>query len=154
MIVMPQWNADAFSHNVLCEMFNRFGISCLRLSKPYHDVRRPKELERSDYAVSANVGRTIAATRQAVADWHPQLRRLAGNSQGYDADRCAGTPAWAAPMRSLRPAMDARRSACARSITFVLKSLNPVRRRGVDRAELVRAMLRRSRLSTPVKFDT
>ena len=34
MIVMPQWNADAFSHNALCTLFNRFGISCLRLSKP------------------------------------------------------------------------------------------------------------------------
>ena len=56
---MPQWNADAFSHNALCSLFNRFGISCLRLSKPYHDIRRPAELERSDYAVSANVGRTI-----------------------------------------------------------------------------------------------
>ncbi len=28
---MPQWNADAFSHNALCTLFNRFGISCLRL---------------------------------------------------------------------------------------------------------------------------
>ena len=68
MVVLPQWNADAFSHNVLCEMFGRWGISSLRLSKPYHDVRRPAELERSDYAVSANVGRTIQAARQAVAD--------------------------------------------------------------------------------------
>ena len=68
MIVMPQWNADAFSHNALCTLFNRFGISCLRLSKPYHDVRRPLELERSDYAVSSNIGRTIAACRQAVVD--------------------------------------------------------------------------------------
>ena len=68
MIVMPQWNADAFSHNALCTLFNRFGISCLRLSKPYHDVRRPAELERSDYAVSANVGRTTEACRQAVVD--------------------------------------------------------------------------------------
>ncbi|MCL2660224.1 MAG: abhydrolase domain-containing 18, partial [Acidobacteriaceae bacterium] len=32
IIVLPQWNADAFSHNILCEMFNRFGISALRLS--------------------------------------------------------------------------------------------------------------------------
>jgi dienelactone hydrolase len=68
MIVLPQWNADAFSHNALCEMFTRWGVSSLRLSKPYHDVRRPAELERSDYAVSANVGRTLQAARQAVAD--------------------------------------------------------------------------------------
>ena len=68
IVVMPQWNADAFSHNALCEIFNRMGISALRLSKPYHDIRRPVELERSDYAVSANVGRTISACRQAVVD--------------------------------------------------------------------------------------
>ena len=68
MIIMPQWNADAFSHNGLCTLFNSFGISCLRLSKPYHDIRRPAELERSDYAVSANVGRTTEACRQAVVD--------------------------------------------------------------------------------------
>jgi len=68
IVVMPQWNADAFSHNSLCAIFNRMGISALRLSKPYHDIRRPAELERSDYAVSANIGRTISACRQAVVD--------------------------------------------------------------------------------------
>ncbi len=68
MIVMPQWNADAFSHNALCTLFNRFGVSALRLSKPYHDIRRPAELERSDYAVSSNIGRTLGAARQAVVD--------------------------------------------------------------------------------------
>ena len=25
LVVMPQWNADAFSHNALCSAFNRFG---------------------------------------------------------------------------------------------------------------------------------
>jgi hypothetical protein len=68
IVVMPQWNADAFSHNSLCTIFNRMGISALRLSKPYHDIRRPAELERSDYAVSANIGRTLSACRQAVLD--------------------------------------------------------------------------------------
>ena len=68
IVVMPQWNADAISHNALCTLFNRFGISALRLSKPYHDIRRPAELERSDYAVSSNIGRTISACRQAVVD--------------------------------------------------------------------------------------
>jgi len=68
MIVMPQWNADAFSHNALCTIFNKFGVSGLRLSKPYHDIRRPPHLQRSDYTMSSNVGRTLAATRQAVID--------------------------------------------------------------------------------------
>ncbi len=81
IIVMPQWNADAFSHNALCTMFNRFGVSALRLSKPYHDIRRPAELERSDYAVSANIGRTLAACRQAVVDIRCCLDWLA--ARGY-----------------------------------------------------------------------
>jgi dienelactone hydrolase len=89
IIVMPQWNADAFSHNALCTLFNSFGISCLRLSKPYHDVRRPAELERSDYAVSANVGRTTEACRQAVVDIRSCIDWL--ESQGYEQFGVLGT---------------------------------------------------------------
>jgi len=89
IIVMPQWNADAYSHNALCTLFNRFGISALRLSKPYHDIRRPAELERSDYAVSANVGRTISACRQAVVDIRSCLDWL--ESQGYEQFGVLGT---------------------------------------------------------------
>ncbi len=89
IIVMPQWNADAFSHNALCRAFNRFGISALRLSKPYHDIRRPAELERADYAVSANVGRTIASCRQAVIDIRCALDWL--EEQGYEQFGILGT---------------------------------------------------------------
>jgi len=110
MIVMPQWNADAFSHNVLCEMFNKFGIAALRLSKPYHDVRRPAELERSDYAVSANVGRTIAATRQAVADIRCCIDWL--ESQGYEQIGVLGTSLGSA-YAFIAAAMDPRIRVCA-----------------------------------------
>jgi hypothetical protein len=89
MIVMPQWNADAFSHNALCSLFNRFGISALRLSKPFHDIRRPAEIERSDYACSANIGRTIAAARQAIVDVRCCLDWL--ESQGYEEFGILGT---------------------------------------------------------------
>jgi hypothetical protein len=89
IVVMPQWNADGFSHNALCTMFNRMGISALRLSKPYHDIRRPAELERSDYAVSANIGRTISACRQAVVDIRCCLDWL--EEQGYEHFGVLGT---------------------------------------------------------------
>jgi len=89
IIVMPQWNADAFSHNALCRIFNRMGISALRLSKPYHDIRRPIELERSDYAVSANIGRTLSACRQAVVDIRCCLDWL--EAQGYEHFGVLGT---------------------------------------------------------------
>ena len=49
-------------------MFQRFGISSLRMSIPYHHHRKPAELERAEYLVSSNVGRTLTATRQAVLD--------------------------------------------------------------------------------------
>jgi hypothetical protein len=89
MIVLPQWNADAFSHNILCSLFNRFGIAALRLSKPFHDVRRPAETERSDYAVSSNIGRTIAAAKQAVVDIRCCLDWL--EARGYEEFGILGT---------------------------------------------------------------
>jgi len=89
IVVMPQWNADGFSHNSLCTIFNKMGISALRLSMPYHDIRRPAELERSDYAVSANVGRTLSACRQAVVDIRCCLDWL--EDQGYEQFGVLGT---------------------------------------------------------------
>jgi len=89
IVVMPQWNADAFSHNALCAMFTRMGVSALRLSKPYHDIRRPTELERSDYAVSANIGRTLSACRQAVVDIRCCIDWL--EDQGYEHFGVLGT---------------------------------------------------------------
>ncbi len=110
MIVMPQWNADAFSHNALCRLFNRFGISALRLSKPYHDIRRPAELERSDYAVSANLGRTISACRQAVVDIRSCLDWL--ETQGYEQFGVLGTSLGSAYAFNAT-AHDARLQVCA-----------------------------------------
>jgi hypothetical protein len=81
MVLLPQWNSDAYGHNALAQIFNRFGISCLRMSKPYHDIRRPAEIERADYAVSANIGRTLSAARQGVIDVRCCLDWL--ESQGY-----------------------------------------------------------------------
>ena len=110
IIVMPQWNADAFSHNALCTLFNRFGISALRLSKPYHDIRRPAELERSDYAVSSNIGRTIAACQQAVVDIRCCLDWLEG--QGYTDFGVLGTSLGSC-YAFIAAAMDPRLRVCA-----------------------------------------
>ena len=68
VIVAPHWNANEGAYMGLCRALNRFGISTLRLSLPYHDRRMPTELTRADYMVSANIGRTIQAVRQAVLD--------------------------------------------------------------------------------------
>ena len=110
LIVMAQWNADGLSHNALCEIFNRFGISCLRLSKPYHDIRRPAEIERSDYACSANVGRTIAACRQAVVDIRSCCDWL--EQEGYEQLGVMGTSLGSA-YAFVAAAMDPRLKVCA-----------------------------------------
>jgi dienelactone hydrolase len=81
IVLIPQWNSDALSHNALCPTLNRLGISVLRLSMPYHDIRRPAEIQRADYAVSANIGRTLDATRQGVLDIRCCLDWL--QDQGY-----------------------------------------------------------------------
>ncbi|MGI4831338.1 MAG: alpha/beta hydrolase family protein, partial [Janthinobacterium lividum] len=92
------------------EMFGRWGVSSLRLSKPYHDVRRPAELERSDYAVSANVGRTIAAARQAVTDIRSCCDWL--ESQGFEQIGVLGTSLGSC-YAFLAAAMDPRLRLCA-----------------------------------------
>ena len=68
VVVLPQWNADAGGHVGLAQLLARTGISALRLSLPYHDLRMPPELTRADYIVSANLARTLEVCRQAVLD--------------------------------------------------------------------------------------
>ena len=68
VVLLPHWNSDALAYTGLCRVLNLLGISVLRLSMPYHDIRRPAEIRRADYAVSANIGRTLDASRQGVID--------------------------------------------------------------------------------------
>lgn len=89
VIVLPHWNAPAEAHNGLAIGIQKLGLSALRLSLPYHDYRMPAELERADYAVSSNIGRTIDATRQAVIDIRSTLDWL--QRQGYERLGIVGT---------------------------------------------------------------
>ena len=68
MVVLPQWNCKWDSQLTLCQVLQRAGVSSLRLSLPYHHRRKPAHLERSEYLVSPNIGRTLTAVRQAVLD--------------------------------------------------------------------------------------
>jgi len=68
VVLLPHWNSDAIAYSSLCKVLNLLGVSVLRLSMPYHDIRMPGEIRRADYAVSANVGRTLDAVRQGVID--------------------------------------------------------------------------------------
>ena len=89
VLVLPQWNAGPDGHVGLCRLLNRFGMSALRLTLPYHDARRPPELNRADYIVSANIGRTVQACRQAVMDARLAIAWL--SRQGYDRIGILGT---------------------------------------------------------------
>jgi len=89
VLVLPQWNADAGSHMALCRMMRYFGLSALRMSLPYHDLRMPAELVRAEYMLSPNLGRTLQAVRQAVMDCRAALDWL--QSRGYKKFAILGT---------------------------------------------------------------
>jgi hypothetical protein len=89
VVVLPQWNCDAQGHMLLCRMLNLFGLSALRLSLPYHDLRMPEDLVRADYMLSPNLGRTLQALRQAVIDSRAALDWL--QSEGYTRFAILGT---------------------------------------------------------------
>ena len=89
LVVLPQWNAGADGHVGLAKLLNRFGISALRMSMAYHAERMPKELQRADYHVSSNIGRTIHASRQSIIDTRACLDWL--NRQGYERVGILGT---------------------------------------------------------------
>jgi dienelactone hydrolase len=89
VVLLPHWNSDAISYNALCRVLNWLGIAVLRLSMPYHDIRQPAEIDRADYAVSANIGRTLDSVRQGVVDVRCCLDWL--ESQGYNRLGIVGT---------------------------------------------------------------
>ncbi len=89
VVVLPHWNAKAGSYYDLCNTFNKVGISALRLTLPYHEERMPPELQRADYLVSPNIGRTLQSVRQAVLDTKAAVRWL--HLQGYERIGIVGT---------------------------------------------------------------
>ena len=89
IVLLPHWNADAIAYLGLCRLMNMMGIAVLRLTMPYHDIRMPAEITRADYAVSANIGRTLDAVRQGVVDIRSCLDWL--EQQGYSQLGIMGT---------------------------------------------------------------
>ena len=89
VVVLPQWNSDPGGHIGLSRVLARFGVSALRLSLPYHDVRMPPELTRADYIVSSNIVRTVQVCRQAVLDARRAVAWLA--SLGFERIGIIGT---------------------------------------------------------------
>jgi len=89
VVVLPQWNAQPDSHVEACRIFNGLGMTALRLTLPYHEDRRPPELERADHLVGSNIGRTIQSMRQAVLDTRAAVGWL--KDQGFERIGILGT---------------------------------------------------------------
>jgi len=89
VVVLPQWNAQPNSHVEACRIFNGLGMTALRITLPYHEERRPPELERAEHLVSSNLGRTIQSMRQAVLDTRAAVRWL--RTQGFERIGILGT---------------------------------------------------------------
>ncbi len=89
VVVLPQWNAQPDSHVEACRIFNGLGMSALRLTLPYHQERKPADIERAEYLVSSNIGRTIQSMRQAVLDTRAAVRWL--KQQGFERIGILGT---------------------------------------------------------------
>jgi pimeloyl-ACP methyl ester carboxylesterase len=89
VIILPHWNAKAGTYFDLCKFFNKVGISAMRLTLPYHEERMPPELDRADYLVAPNVGRSLQSIRQSVADTRAAVLWL--KQQGYEKIGVVGT---------------------------------------------------------------
>jgi pimeloyl-ACP methyl ester carboxylesterase len=82
VVVLAQWNSRWEEQQFL-------GITAVKISLPYHDRRAIPGHARADHLVSANIGRTLQANRQAVLDVRRTLRWL--EQQGYDRLGLLGT---------------------------------------------------------------
>ncbi|MBC7797670.1 MAG: abhydrolase domain-containing 18 [Pyrinomonadaceae bacterium] len=89
VVILPHWNADSQSYIALCKMLNKFGIAALRVTLPYHEERNLSELERAEYLVSPNVGRTLQAMRQAAIDAKTAVNYL--KKEGFERVGIVGT---------------------------------------------------------------
>lgn len=89
VLLLPNWNAKWLGQNGLCRWIQRFGITVLKMSMPYHDRRMAKGHERADQICGPNIGLTLQANRQAVHDARRCLRWL--EQQGYSRLGILGT---------------------------------------------------------------
>lgn len=80
LVIFHHWNARSRNAQI-AGFLSRRGITVVEIAMPYHFERsRPGSLH-ADYMLSANLGRTIQAVRQAVCDGRRLIRWLKG--EGY-----------------------------------------------------------------------
>jgi len=81
IVVVPQWNADEGSMVGACNVLNRFGLTALRMTLPYHEERRPQRMARADAMVGPELGLTLQSVRRAVIEVRLAVAWL--HQQGY-----------------------------------------------------------------------
>lgn len=80
LVIFHHWNARSRNAQI-AGFLSRRGITVVEIAMPYHLERsRPGSLH-ADYMLSANLGRTIQAVKQAVCDGRELIRWLKG--EGY-----------------------------------------------------------------------
>jgi hypothetical protein len=89
VVVLAQWNSRWEEQQNVCRWLQFLGITAVKISLPYHDRRAIPGHARADHLVSANIGRTLQANRQAVLDVRRTLRWL--EQQCYDRLGLLGT---------------------------------------------------------------
>lgn len=89
VVVLAQWNARWEEQQNVCRWLNHLGVTAVKMSLPYHDRRAIPGHPRADHLVGPNLGLTLQANRQAVADVRRTLRWL--ESEGYDRLGILGT---------------------------------------------------------------
>lgn len=80
VVVFHHWNAHSRNAQ-LVRLLNWRGISVVEMAMPYHLERSRPGAAHADYMLSANLGRTIQALRQAVLDGRKLVVWL--RAQGY-----------------------------------------------------------------------
>jgi len=89
VVVLAQWNSRWEEQQNVCRWLQLLGITAVKISLPYHDRRAIPGHPRADHLVSANIGLTLQASRQAVLDVRRTLRWL--ERQGHDRLGLLGT---------------------------------------------------------------
>jgi hypothetical protein len=77
-LLLSHWTSRRQDYSALVRVLNWFGFSCLHMSLPYHDERQSRSAGYAEELVSANLGLTLRANRQAVCDARACLQWLRG----------------------------------------------------------------------------
>jgi dienelactone hydrolase len=80
LVIFHHWNARSRNPQI-ANFLSRSGIAVVEIAMPYHFERSRPGSTHADYMLSANIGRTYEAMRQAVSDGRKLIAWL--SAQGY-----------------------------------------------------------------------